>query len=353
MNRNVTSCENYLKEDFGGRSRNRSEPVVIFANLDSEMECSVGEKQVRNPGDILLLGENWNYRSSSPFPEKVQSFKRWKKIPVFSLRQKDVEEFEKARQNPHSKIRIIERNQLPALMRHDSDLFTVDCNEDECLDITRSCANDNLDGVFLGFKSLARRNVMVSVSCRDQGRSCRELKRRKKNEKKALSECQKTVVTPKMYSVKKLALRCKWQKTNKDRALTACGRHSENLQKNIENRCCSKNQTNIFFRAGCRAESGKKPILCDRDWSGWSDWFGTLNTEVFTRWKSITFVIFEILPTFVLYMTTLLSRYRLCYASPTCSYLETEYAKNKDCSSRPENFDQELQCRLNQNLCPW
>ena len=168
------------------------------------------------------------------------------------------------------------------MMRYDSDLFTVGCNEDECLDINRSCANDNFDGVFLGFKSMARRNVMVSISCRDQGRNCTELKQ-KKNEQQVLSECQKTV-TPKVYFAKKLALRCIWNKTNEDRALTSCGRISENLQNNLHSRCCSQNQTNIFFREGCGGRNAEKgPMLCDHKWGSWSSWSNTELDEVFTR----------------------------------------------------------------------
>ena len=173
------------------------------------------------------------------------------------------------------------------MMLHDSDLFTVGCNEVECLDINRSCANDNFNGVFLGFKSMVRRNVMVSISCRDQGRNCTELKQ-KKNEQKLLSECQKTV-TPKVYSTKQLALRCIWNKTNEDRALTACGGISENLQNHLHNRCCSQNQTNIFFREGCRqGKGGKKKLMqCDHDWSSWSAWSTTELDEVFTRYNQL------------------------------------------------------------------
>ena len=297
VNRGWVRCREYqneyLKADFI-----RSGPVLILANLDNETECALEEKQIRHPEDLLLLGENWNNRSSSPFPDKVQSkykkqvsvqgFKGWKKIPVFSLGQKDLGKFEKALQSNLTRIRTIEKNDLPAMMRHDSDLFTVNCNEIECLDITRSCANDNFDGVFLGFRSMARRNVKVSISCSYLGRPCKELKQ-KKNVRKVLSECQNTV-TPEVYSTKKLAMRCIWNKTNEYRALTDCGRNFENLQhpkyRNLDNRCCSRNQTNIFFREGCQGRgksSEKELMLCHHEWSSWSAWSTSEQIGVFTR----------------------------------------------------------------------
>ena len=47
-------------------------------------------------------------------------------------------------------------------------------------------------------------------------------------------------------------------------------------------------------------------------------------------------------------------RYRLCYSSATCSYLETEYANHKDSSKRPALFETR-QCDVTgyQRQCPW
>ena len=47
-----------------------------------------------------------------------------------------------------------------------------------------------------------------------------------------------------------------------------------------------------------------------------------------------------------------ITRYRLCYSSSTCSYLETEYANNNNSSSRPTTFRRK-QCGLNDKQCPW
>ena len=66
VNKGVVSCEDYLRSDHNG-------PVLIFANLASESWCSLKEDHIRNNEDVLLLAENWNHRSSSPFPDQVSS----------------------------------------------------------------------------------------------------------------------------------------------------------------------------------------------------------------------------------------------------------------------------------------
>ena len=208
-------------------------------------------------------------------------------MKVFSLRQDDVDDFEKALQNKRAEIRITEKEDLPRLLHQDSNLFTVTCEESNCLDITRSCSNDDFSGVFLGFKSVPRRNVLVTISCRDQGRSCNELKRKKKAQK-VVSDCEDTVMPGVFSEKKKMALRCAWNKSNKDLELTDCGESSQNLQSekfdNFKNRCCSQNQTNIFFRKGCLERNTVKTLKpCQHDWSAWSAWSKTVLIRVFTR----------------------------------------------------------------------
>ena len=66
VNKRVVSCEDYLRSDHNG-------PVLIFVNLASEGECKLKEDQIRSNEDFLLLAENWNHRSSSPFPDQVSS----------------------------------------------------------------------------------------------------------------------------------------------------------------------------------------------------------------------------------------------------------------------------------------
>ena len=90
---------------------------------------------------------------------------------------------------------------------------------------------------------------------------------------------------------------------------------------------------------------------CEHDWSAWSAWSKTVLIGVFTRWS----VFFKFsYPTLKTWYLIHYWRYRLCYSSAACSYLETEYANNKDSSKRPTLFETR-QCDVTgyQRQCPW
>ena len=90
----------------------------------------------------------------------------------------------------------------------------------------------------------------------------------------------------------------------------------ENLPIFKNRRCCSKNLTNVFFREGCLEEDGAaREDPCLESWGPWSVWRGTELVQPPAK--------------------AVQHRYRLCYRTPTCSYLNTEYAVGRNSSDRP------------------
>lgn len=336
----VVNCKFYTQNSY-----KNTDPIVIYVDLD-DVRCDIEESMIKNKADMLLLLENWNNRPSSPFPNmaaskyhrdekySIQEMKSWRTIPVFSLRQADTEAFKIASKETTTKMRSAPINKLQSLLEADSDLFSVKCYGDKTdPQLTRSCANDIAHGSFLGFQSLVRRNIEVTLSCQDQRKTCQELMKRKRMNRKPMTECEKTV-TPRAFVKESLALQCKWNNTEEN-LNPAIGRKMEDLTIFQDRRCCSKNLTNLFFREGCREEDGAtKDHPCTESWGPWSSWTGTHLLQPPSR-KAVH------------------HRHRLCYRTPNCSYLNTEYAVEGNSSDRPsvtkKQFFNESECEMHNN----
>merc|ERR1719186_2360920 len=179
------SCESYFKNPSLSNS-----PRIVYADL-CKPEC---EKHLTNEAkfkekmtarenkDVLLIAENWKHGSSSPFPsttfdEKSETFtdtsiahlKSYVGIPILSFNSKDKEGFERRGMTETQEIRIVMKG-ITDLLKPDSVLLSVECDEGECIHIDTD--HDELMGneVFLGCDSEPKRNVNVTISCNDRGK---------------------------------------------------------------------------------------------------------------------------------------------------------------------------------------
>jgi len=342
--RKIVHCNYYKKYDSSNSS-------VIFADLDDDA-CLVHLENMGETGkhtDVLLLGESWNHRSSCPYPDYVENngrqfslknLKNGKKMPVYSLSKKDIEKFMEAKDTSSlHEMKIIVKQDLDNLMKPDSDIFTVDCNELECLNIRRSCPSTDTikpGEVFLGYNSTARRNVNLTLICRDLGEDCTELlKYKEEKSRKTHNPCEQTVnmnhFSP--FKSEKLALRCsKHLNFKNDNLQLTCGRDRD--QTRSETRCCSSNKTNIFTTEKCThlKKLDYDPCKKKKSWSDWSPWSDQRDRQDGKK---------------------IYNRYRLCmFNHEGCSYLETEYALDMKRSDRPIHYSKQCGGEETPN-CNW
>ena len=185
-------------------------PIVVPAD-EEEFETSCRERINKiKETEIVLLQENWKYRSSSPFPsedENGQNIDDFKdaQSPVFSLRKEDVEAFNEATEGK-SKIRVkVQRNNktvFEEIKKAEDDMFLVLCEKPEtCLDLrflgSEKCMSNDSESYFLGSvgEGFARRRVSVTLECLDNGKPCRELRNFKTLlEKEKSSGCEASLV---------------------------------------------------------------------------------------------------------------------------------------------------------------
>eukprot|EP00092_Neocalanus_flemingeri_P000074 GFUD01000076.1.p1 GENE.GFUD01000076.1~~GFUD01000076.1.p1 ORF type:complete len:1104 (-),score=226.04 GFUD01000076.1:19-3330(-) len=309
-------CTKYFTEPSLSNSR-----LVVYADL-SIPECEKhlidkagfeAKMRKRSNKDVLLIAENWNNRSSSSFPsmtynEKTDTFtdksiahlKSFDDIPILSFNQKDKESFEMHGFTSNQEIRIAMKD-IPDLLKPDSLLLSVECDDTECIHIDTEL---ELDGsqVFLGCDSEPKRNINVTISCNDRGKNCTEFDRFKKTHSQETSEsCRKKVITP-SYFGDIVALKCKGKSDpkiwNKKNDLLLCQDEKRNEGMSTKT-CCTKNRTTIYAKKGCK---DPKKNHCEHGWGSWSGWNSQEDNLV-------------------------RDRSRFCFIDKACTYLETEYWK--------------------------
>ena len=199
-------------------------PIVVPGDEEESVTCRERIENIKET-EIVLLQENWNYRSSSPFPsedengQNIEDFKDTN-APVFSLRKEDVEAFNEATKGK-SKSRVkVERNSktvFEEIKKAEDDLFLVVCEPEICLDLrflgSENCLSNDSKSYFLGSvdDGFARRRVSVTLECSDNGKPCRELKNFKTLlEKENPSGCKASLIPIAQGSVKtkEVALKC-------------------------------------------------------------------------------------------------------------------------------------------------
>ena len=204
-------------------------PIVVVVDEKDFEACAKKMKDIKD-SHILVLLENWDYRSSSPFPRKdendkdIQDF-NGDKAPLFSIRKADVKEVLKVtKEKSKSTVKILQNiedvfEDKKGGQHADADFFSVSCDRPECLDLrvmkSGSCLSNDSESFFLSSLSdgVAWRNIEVTLTCRDNGKECREMKRYKMRLEKELKEetdgCKKSFIPiPLEEKAKMVGLKC-------------------------------------------------------------------------------------------------------------------------------------------------
>ena len=151
----IQSCKRYFEENF-----NSEKATVILANLMREdcrkhfqrknFEKKVASRKDKN--DVILIWENWENRSSSPFPKRIydtdqtdflfdiEYLKSVQNISIFSFNKKDnfgnitekIEFMDDAATAANTEMRIVLQG-MEKLLDNNSPLFKVSCSPDECV----------------------------------------------------------------------------------------------------------------------------------------------------------------------------------------------------------------------------
>merc|ERR1719153_424649 len=346
-------CEEFFLRSF--KNDNPCLTYIVYADLRIP-ECTKHlidkekfEKRMTEGKVALLIAENFEHRSSSPFPdtmfdddkktfskESISHLKTFSKIPILSFNKMDRSVFESGiEERENQEVRIVMKELQDLFNPTTSELLMVECNKAECIRLEDGDFEGN--EIFLGCDSQPKRNVKIRIECRDRGHQCTEFDRYNKNLEKEKTEkelsCRSETIVPEFIGTK-AALRCKGKTINqhitscntsgKDQTWRSWSQRKEDLicqdknnKKPIDNTlkgisCCKQNRTTIFATKDC---THPKKNECDsgrRVWGLWSDW----NDNYVNRDRS-----------------------RFCYVDSSCIYLETQISK-KD----TEEHDQHTLC---------
>merc|ERR1712080_634336 len=175
-----------------------SSETEIFAIDVDKLECleRISDLEALNNYKAIILIENWDNRSSSPYPDMVgiapenpthsiTKLKVQRKIPVLSIRKKDKKYFNdglqvaKSNENNYYSLDISfsSLDKLLEINSHaSSPLFEVDCtfNKGErCLHYFRNPPNNG--EYFLGCNGEPKKRALMNIKCKSYNKDCPEL----------------------------------------------------------------------------------------------------------------------------------------------------------------------------------
>eukprot|EP00092_Neocalanus_flemingeri_P002160 GFUD01002300.1.p1 GENE.GFUD01002300.1~~GFUD01002300.1.p1 ORF type:complete len:1094 (-),score=216.09 GFUD01002300.1:133-3414(-) len=162
---NDFECQTELKDVVLVVDLNDTECVKAMEK--SEVEC------LSYAGLVLL--ENWDHRSSRPYPLKIQS--DFKKFPIVSVNSKDTIRLikkETFKENSRDTIEISLQEYGDILEDPSSELYETQC-DDGCLHMFEAKEK------YLGCTGVPKMNIDITLECYDKGKTCSELMTFKKN----------------------------------------------------------------------------------------------------------------------------------------------------------------------------